>query len=70
MEEIPGDVETSADQSENSEESADHAFAGAEAENVTFAYGAETILDNYSLKLQPEKSQGFMVRVVPENLHS
>ena len=58
VDEIPGDVETSADQSENSEESADHAFAGAEAENVTFAYGAETILDNYSLKLQPGKITG------------
>ena len=58
VEEIPGDVETSADQSENSEESADHAFAGAEAENVTFAYGAETILVNYSLKLQPGKITG------------
>lgn len=58
VEEIPGDVETSADQSENPEESADHAFAGAEAENVTFAYGAETILDNYSLKLQPGKITG------------
>ena len=58
VEEIPGDVETSVDQGENSEESADHAFAGAEAENVTFAYGAETILDNYSLKLQPGKITG------------
>ena len=58
VEEIPGDVETSADQSENSEESADHAFAGAEAENVTFAYGAETMLDNYSLKVQPGKITG------------
>ena len=58
VEEIPGDVETSADQSENSEESADHAFAGAEAENVTFAYGEEVILDNYSLKLQSGKITG------------
>lgn len=58
VEEIPGDVETFADQSVNSEESAAHAFAGAEAENVTFAYGAETILDNYSLKLQPGKITG------------
>lgn len=58
VEEIPGDVETSADQSENSEESADHAFAGAEAENVTFAYDNEVILDNYSLKLQPGKITG------------
>ena len=70
VEEIPSDVETSADRGAGSEESADYAFAGAEAENVTFAYGEETILDNYSLKLQPVKSQVFMVRVVPENLHS
>ncbi len=39
VEEIPGDVETSTDQGVNSEESANHAFAGAKAENVTFAYG-------------------------------
>ena len=58
VEEIPGDVETSADQGVNSEESANHAFAGAEAENVTFAYGEEVILDNYSLKLQPGKITG------------
>ena len=61
VEEIPGDVETSADQGVNSEESADRAdraFAGAEAENVTFAYGEEVILDNYSLKLQPGKITG------------
>ena len=58
VEEIPGDVETSGDQDVNSEESANHAFAGAEAENVTFAYGEEVILDNYSLKLQPGKITG------------
>ena len=58
VEEIPGDVETSADQGVNSEESADRAFVGAEAENVTFAYGAEIILDSYSLKLQPGKITG------------
>lgn len=58
VEEIPDDVETSADQGVNSEESANHAFAGAEAENVTFAYGEEVILDNYSLKLQPGKITG------------
>ena len=58
VEEIPGDVETFADQGVNSEESANHAFAGAEAENVTFAYGEEVILDNYSLKLQPGKIAG------------
>ena len=38
VEEIPSDVETSADRGAGSEESADYAFAGAEAENVTFAY--------------------------------
>ena len=58
VEEIPGDVETSGDQGVNSEESANHAFTGAEAENVTFAYGEEVILDNYSLKLQPGKIAG------------
>ena len=58
VEEIPSDVETSADRGAGSEESADYAFAGAEAENVTFAYGEETILDNYSLKLQPGKITG------------
>ena len=58
VEEIPGDVETSTDQGVNSEESANHAFAGAKAENVTFAYGEEVILDNYSLKLQPGKITG------------
>ena len=52
VEEIPGDVETS------SAESMEHGFTGAEAENVTFAYGEEVILDNYSLKLQSGKITG------------
>lgn len=52
VEEIPGDVETSG------AESMEHEFTGAEAENVTFAYGEEVILDNYSLKLQPGKITG------------
>ena len=52
VEEIPGDVETSG------AESKEHEFTGAEAENVTFAYGEEVILDNYSLKLQPGKITG------------
>ena len=47
VEEIPGDVETSGAES-----------TGAEAENVTFTYGEEVILDNYSLKLQPGKITG------------
>ena len=52
VEEIPGDVETS------DAESKEHEFTGAEAENVTFAYGEEVILDHYSLKLQPGKITG------------
>ena len=52
VEEIPGDVATSGAESE------EHEFTGAEAENVTFAYGEETILDNYSLNLQPGKITG------------
>ena len=52
VEEIPGDVETSG------AESMEYEFTGAEAENVTFAYGEEVILDNYSLKLQPGKITG------------
>ena len=52
VEEIPGDVETSGT------ESVEHEFTGAEAENVTFAYDNEVILDNYSLKLQPGKITG------------
>lgn len=52
VEEIPRDVETSG------AESMEYEFTGAEAENVTFAYGEEVILDNYSLKLQPGKITG------------
>ena len=52
VEEIPGDVETFG------AESMEYEFTGAEAENVTFAYGEEVILDNYSLKLQPGKITG------------
>ena len=33
-------------------------FSGAEAKNVTFAYENETILDDYSLKLEPDKITG------------
>ena len=52
VEEIPGDVETSG------VESMEYEFTGAEAENVTFAYGEEVILDNYSLKMQTGKITG------------
>ena len=74
VEEIPGDVETakisdteifkdeteehSNNQDVDSEARVDYAFAGAEAENVTFAYDKEAILDNYSLKLEPGKITG------------
>ena len=74
VEEIPGDVETakisdteifkdeteehSNNQVVDSEARVDYAFAGAEAENVTFAYDNEVILDNYSLKLEPGKITG------------
>jgi len=52
VEEIPGDVETPGT------ESMEHEFTGAEAENVTFAYDNEVILDNYSLKMQTGKITG------------
>ena len=52
VEEIPGDVETSG------VESMEYEFKGAEAENVTFAYDNEVILDNYSLKMQTGKITG------------
>ena len=74
VEEIPGDVETakisdteifkdeteehSNNQDVDSEARVDYAFAGAAAENVIFAYEEETILDNYSLKLEPGKITG------------
>lgn len=50
VEEIPGNMIL--------EEKAEHTFTGAKAENVTFAYKVsetetDTILDNYSLTLQP-----------------
>lgn len=55
VEEIPGDVDT--------EESTDHTFTGAKAENVTFTYKVsetetDTILDHYSLTLQPGQITG------------
>lgn len=63
VEEIPGDVETSGT------ESMEHEFTGAEAENVTFAYDNEVILDNYSLKLQPGKITGIHGASGSGNLH-
>ncbi len=52
VEEIPGDVDNFGQDSEKCE------FTGAQAENVSFAYGEEVILDDYSLKLQPGKITG------------
>ena len=39
-------------------ENVNHEFTGVEAENVTFAYGEDVILDQYSLKLEPGKITG------------
>ena len=47
VEEIPGESRSGA-----------AGFTGAEASHVTFAYEAETILDDYSLKLAPGKITG------------
>ena len=40
------------------ERSSANVFSGAEAQNVTFAYENETILDDYSLKLEPGRITG------------
>lgn len=40
------------------ERSSTNVFSGAEAQNVTFAYENETILDDYSLKLEPGRITG------------
>lgn len=39
-------------------DSGNNEFSGAEADSVTFAYENETILDNYSLKMEPGKITG------------
>ena len=52
VEEIPGDASLSADEHKND------AFTGAEVEHVIFAYQDETILDDYSIKLEPGKITG------------
>ncbi len=50
VEEISGEAEPAGTQSRD--------FSGAEVENVTFAYENEMILDQYSLKLQPNQITG------------
>ena len=68
VEEFPGNVEISGAENKKggnvkSQAAAESemdvsAFSGAEARDVTFAYGEEIILDDYSLKLQPGKITG------------
>ena len=72
VEEIPEKRGTSGEKNRIAEENADYVFAGAKAENVTFAYNEtasmkesssdkeqeEVILDHYSLKLEPGKITG------------
>lgn len=41
-----------------SNEKTENGFLGAEAEHVTFAYGEERILDDYSVRLEPGKITG------------
>ena len=57
---VSGDDESVTEQNIMYEVEADKnsGFSGAEAEHVIFAYGAETILDDYSLKLEPGKITG------------
>ena len=57
VEEISGDIDIRTAPGNMSAVSAS-AFSGAEAQNVTFAYENETILDDYSLKLVPGKITG------------
>lgn len=59
VEEIPENVkEDSVNISENLLDNKSGIFSGAQAQNVTFAYEDEVILDDYSLKLEPGKITG------------
>ena len=59
VEEIPENVkDDSVNQSENLLDNKSGIFSGAQAQNVTFAYEDEVILDDYSLKLEPGKITG------------
>ena len=64
MEEIPGDVDDDGVRHHKlnfmvpDTEDSEGSFTGAKAENVTFAYGEEVILDHYSLTLQPGQITG------------
>ncbi len=61
LEEHPLVEEISADEQitdQKSKEDTDRAFAGAKAEQVTFAYEDEIILDDYSINLKPGKITG------------
>ncbi len=68
VEEIPGDVDDDGvrhhklnfmvPDTEGLVPDTEDSFTGAKAENVTFAYGEEVILDHYSLTLQPGQITG------------
>lgn len=59
VEEIPENVkDDSVNISENLMDNKSGIFSGAQAQNVTFAYEDEVILDDYSLKLEPGKITG------------
>ena len=59
VEEIPENVkDDSVNISENLLDNKSGIFSGAQAQNVTFAYEDEVILDDYSLKLEPGKITG------------
>ena len=64
VEEIPGDVDDDGVRHHKlnfmvpDTEDSEGSFTGAKAENVTFAYGEEVILDHYSLTLQPGQITG------------
>lgn len=61
VEEISGNMEASenaGDKNADSKTNVGHTFTGADAKNVTFAYQEETILDDYSLKLEPGEITG------------
>ena len=63
VEEIPGDVDDDGVRHHKlnfmvPDTEGEDSFTGAKAENVTFAYGEEVILDHYSLTLQPGQITG------------
>ena len=45
----------------------DVSFSGAECENVTFGYGGDTVLDDFSMKFPDNKIVGVIGRSAVEN---